>query len=73
MTAKEDLLRVYRTEVNHLRKHIEKQDENIEKKDQEIKKLKEQIEDWKIKYRLCDSKNQVLYDRVSEEYFNSKK
>jgi len=73
MTAKEDLLRLYRTEVNHLRKHIDKQDEYIDKQDKEIKILKEHIEDWKIKYRLCDAKNQVLYERNSEEYFNSKK
>ena len=66
MTAKEDLLRLYRTEVDHLRKHIDKQD-------QQIKTLKECINDWKIKYRLCEAKNQVLYERNSEEYFNSKK
>ena len=66
MTAKEDLLRLYRTETEHLRKHIDKQDE-------EIKTLKQLIEDWKIKYRLLDAKNQILYERNSEEYFNSKK
>ena len=66
MTAKEDLLRLYRTETEHLRKHIDKQDE-------EIKTLKQLIEDWKIKYRLLDAKNQILYERHSEEYFNSKK
>ena len=66
MTAKEDLLRLYRLETEHLRKHIEKQD-------QEIITLKQLIEDWKIKYRLLDAKNQVLYDRNSEQYFNSKK
>ena len=66
MTAKEDLLRLYRLETEHLRKHIDRQDEVI-------KDLKQLIEDWKIKYRLLDAKNQVLYDRHSEMYFNSKK
>ena len=39
----------------------------------ENKELRMQLNDQKIKNRLLDAKNEILFDQNSESYFNSKK
>lgn len=40
---------------------------------EENKELRMQLNDEKIKNRLLDAKNEILFDQNSETYFNSKK
>tara|TARA_B100001939_G_C16933133_1_gene614817 strand:- start:1742 stop:1921 length:180 start_codon:yes stop_codon:yes gene_type:complete len=40
---------------------------------EENKELRMQLNDEKIKTRLLDAKNEILFDQNSESYFNSKK
>ena len=40
---------------------------------EENKQLRMQLNDEKIKNRLLDAKNEILFDQNSESYFNSKK
>ena len=40
---------------------------------EENKELRMQLNDEKIKNRLLDAKNEILFDQNSESYFKSKK
>lgn len=59
MTGTEDLMRQYRYMIEALQK--------------ENKRLETDNQDLKIKLRLCNAKNEIIYERNSEQYFNSKK